>query len=96
VLDKGGVLKKEGSMFMMKGVLALFMSLAIGYVLCILADKQKGLLRTVGYTLGTAMIILSLVCSAIGTCTSMCMKNKPGKGKAMKCHPGKFIKGRIK
>ena len=83
-------------MFMMKGVLALFMSLAIGYVLCVLADKQKGLLRTVGYTLGTAMIILSLVCSAIGSYTMTCMKGKYAKSKAMKCHPGKFIKGHIK
>jgi len=82
---------------MMKGVLALFMSLAIGYVLCILAAKQKGLLRTVGYTLGTAMIILSLLCSAIGNYTMTCMKGKYAKkSKAMKCHPGKLMKDRVK
>ena len=34
-------------MLMMKGALALFMSLAIGYVLCILADKQKKGIKTI-------------------------------------------------
>jgi len=97
VLGEGGVLTNEGeNMFMMKGALALFMSLAIGYVLCILADRQKGLLRTVGYTLGTAIIVLSLIYSAVGSCTIMRMKDKSEKGKAMKCHYGKFMKGRTK
>ena len=42
-------------MFMMKGALALFMSLTIGYVLCILAEKQKDILKTLGYTLGISI-----------------------------------------
>jgi glucose-1-phosphatase len=83
-------------MFMMKGVLALFISLALGYSLCVLANKQKGVLRTVGYTLGTAMIVLSLVYSAVESCAPMCVKNGSWHDKAMKCHPGMFMKGRIK
>ena len=85
-------------MFMMKGALALFMSLAIGYVLCILASKQKkGLLQTIGYTLGTAIIVLSLLYSALDSCAMMCGKNKIQRGyKGMKCNAGMFMKGRVK
>ena len=82
----------------MKGALALFMSLAIGYVLCILANKQKkGLLQTVGYTLGTAIIVLSLLYSALDNCSMMCGKGKVWRGpKGMKCNAGMFMKGRVK
>ena len=82
---------------MMKRVLALFMSLAIGYVLCILANKQKkGLLQTVGYTLGAAIIALSLLYSVLDS-ASMCSKDKMGRGsKGMKCNAGMFMKGKVK
>ena len=85
-------------MLMMKGVLALFISLAIGYVLCILANKQKkGLLQTVGYTLGTAIIIMSLLYSVADSCAMMCVKGKMWHGyKGMKCNAGTFMKGRVK
>jgi len=85
-------------MFMMRGALALFMSLAIGYVLCILANKQKkGLLQTVGYTLGTAIIVLSLLYSALDSCAMMCDNGKMGRGqKSMKCNAGMFMKGQMK
>ncbi len=83
-------------MYMMKGVLALFMSLAIGYVLCILAEKQtKGILRAVGYTLGTAIIILSLLYSLADSCNMMCKKGRMWQGyKNMKY--GMFMKGSAK
>ena len=85
-------------MFMMKGALVLFMSLAIGYALCILANKQKkGLLQTVGYTLGTAIIALSLLYSVLDSCTMICGKDKMWHGyKGMKCNAGMFMKGRVK
>ena len=85
-------------MVMMKGALALFMSLAIGYVLCILANKQKkGLLQTVGYTLGTAIIVLSLLYSVADSCAMMCKKGKMWHGdKGMKCNAGMFVKGQVK
>jgi hypothetical protein len=86
------------SMFMMKGAVALFVSLAIGYVLCILANKQKkGLLQTVGYTLGTAIIALSLLYSALDSCSMMREKGKMWHGhKGMKCNSGMFMKGQVK
>ena len=85
-------------MFMMKGALALFVSLAIGYALCILANKQKkGLLQMVGYTLGTAIIALSLLYSVMDSCSMMCGKGKMWRGhKDMKCNAGTFAKGQIK
>ena len=85
-------------MVMMKGALALFMSLAIGYVLCILANKQKeGLLQTVGYTLGTAIIALSLLYSVLDSSAMMCRKGKMWHGdKGMKGNAGTFMKGHIK
>ena len=85
-------------MLMMKGALVLFISLAIGYVLCILANKQKkGLLQTVGYTLGTAIIVLSLLYSVLDSCTMMCSRGKMWHGsKGMKCNAGMFMKGQMK
>jgi hypothetical protein len=74
-------------MYLMKGAFMLFMSLGIGYVMCVLAEKQKGLLRTLGYTLGIAIIALSLMASAVESSVKFgphCkMMNKP-----MKCYPG--------
>ncbi len=93
------VAKMEGkSMFMMKGALALFMSLAIGYILCVLANKQKkGLLQTVGYTFGTAIIVLSLLYSALDSCAMMLDKGKMWHGsKGMKCHAGMSMKGKVR
>jgi hypothetical protein len=86
------------SMFMMRGALVLFVSLAIGYVLCVLANKQKkGLLQTVGYTLGTAIMVLSLLYSVLDSCPMMSKHGKMShKDKAVKCYGGVFAKGQIK
>jgi len=81
-------------MFMMKGALALFMSLAIGYVLCILADKQKkGILQIVGYTLGAAIIALSLLYSVSDSCMMMHRKSKMWCGCKGACSAGMFMRG---
>lgn len=82
-------------MFMMKGALMLFMSLAIGYVICILAKKQDGLLRTVGYTIGTAILALTLLYGAAESVSQCFMTGKSMCfDKAMKCRLGaNFMKG---
>jgi len=41
----------------MLGMLAL----ALGYVVCTLAKKEKGLLKTTGYAIGIAIIAISSV-----------------------------------
>ncbi|MDD5174133.1 MAG: hypothetical protein WC419_02220 [Candidatus Omnitrophota bacterium] len=83
---------------MMKGAFFLFMSLAVGYVLCILANKQKkGLLQTVGYALGAGIITLSLLYGALDGCAKMCKKGHMyGKYRAMKCNSGMFPGGQVR
>ncbi|MDP3730242.1 MAG: hypothetical protein Q8R14_01800 [Candidatus Omnitrophota bacterium] len=83
---------------MMKGALVLFVSLAIGYGICIVANKQKkGLLQTVGYTLGAAIITLSFLYSVVDSYAMMCGKGKMYHGhKDMKCNAGMFMKGQMK
>ena len=87
-------------MFLMKGALVLFMSLAIGYVLCVLANKQKkGLLQTVGYTLGTAIIVLSFLYSALDSCATTRSSSRGKKWHGYKCvkgSAGTFMKGQVK
>jgi hypothetical protein len=39
----------------------VYLSLAIGYLLCVTAKKQEGILKTVGYTIGIAILVLTLV-----------------------------------
>ena len=45
----------------LKDMFVLFMSLALGYVMCILARKEKSMLKTVGYTLGICIIAMTLL-----------------------------------
>ncbi len=51
----------------MKHMFVMFLSLALGYVLCVLAKKEKSLLKTVGYALGISILVLTL---AYGLITS--------------------------
>ena len=74
-------------MYLMKGAFMLFMSLGIGYVLCVLAEKQKGILKTLGYTLGIAIMVLSLTASAVESSVKFMPDGKSLCSKAMKCHP---------
>ena len=63
---------------MVKGML---ISLALGYVLCVIAKKQVGILKSLGYTLGIATLVLSLMygliisgvnCPLMAKMASMC------------------------
>ena len=74
-------------MYLMKGAFMLFMSLGIGYVLCVLAEKQKNILRTLGYTLGISIMALSLMASAVESSVKYAPMGKSMCGmKAMKCY----------
>ncbi|MDP3790825.1 MAG: hypothetical protein Q8R38_02150 [Candidatus Omnitrophota bacterium] len=76
-------------MYLMKGAFMLFMSLGIGYVLCVLAQKQEGLLKTLGYTLGIAIIALSLMATAVESSVKFASHGKSFcNPKAMKCYHG--------
>jgi hypothetical protein len=75
-------------MYLMKGAFMLFISLGIGYILCVLAEKQEGLLRTLGYTLGIAIIALSLMVSAVESSAKLISPDKSSCDfKTMKCYP---------
>ena len=69
---------------MMYGMIKLFLSLSLGYVLCILAKKETGILKTVGYTLGISILVISLVSGLI--VSSVCMPYMCKMGKIGKMH----------
>ena len=48
-------------MMMGKEMLMFFMSLALGYILCVVAKKQTSVLKTLGYTLGISMIVMAFL-----------------------------------
>ena len=60
-------------MIFMKSAFVLFLSLATGYVLCVLARRETGILKTVGYTLGASIILLSLLYGLLASELSPCM-----------------------
>ena len=39
----------------------LCLALALGYAVCVLARKEKGTLKTVGYTIGISIMVLALI-----------------------------------
>ena len=59
-----------------KEMFVFFLSLGLGYVLCILAKKEKSVLKTLGYTLGIATIVMTLLSALI-------MSQCAGMGKSM-------------
>ena len=48
-------------MAFMQGTFMLFILLGLSHVLCILAKKEEGIVRTVGYTLAVCLVILSIL-----------------------------------
>ena len=48
-------------MVFMQGTFMLFILLGLSHVLCILAKKEEGVVRTVGYTLAVCLVILSIL-----------------------------------
>ena len=48
-------------MAFMQGTFTLFILLGLSHVLCILAKKEEGIVRTVGYTLAVCLVILSML-----------------------------------
>ena len=69
-----------------KEMFVFFLSLGLGYVLCILAKKEKHVLKTLGYTLGIATIVMTLL-AALMVSQNACMnKGMYGKGCPMMKH----------
>jgi len=57
---------------MMYSETTLFISLGLGYALCVLAKKQSGALKTLGYTLGAGILAFSLVSAVIVSTAGHC------------------------
>lgn len=74
-------------MFMMKEMLMLFLSVTMGYVLCVLAKRETGIMKTVGYTFGLSILVFTLSTSLIASSIkSGCMGKKFSCGPAAKYH----------
>ena len=70
------------------GIPAL-LALALGYIVCSLAKKEKGLLKTTGYTIGIAIIAISsvIVLGKVLWTAKMCVKMCPMKASVMPMPP---------
>jgi len=68
----------------MNGISALI-ALALGYIVCSLAKKEKGLLKTTGYAIGIAVIAISsvIVLGKVLWTVKMCVKVCPIKESVM-------------
>ena len=53
-------------------------ALGIGYIVCDLADKQKGSLKPAGYVIGTVIIILGTVILVNATIVSLSLGKRLG------------------
>lgn len=62
----------------MKGLFMLFLSLGLGYILCVAGKKQEGILKTLGYTLGISILVLSLVYGLLAADIKYCLTGKMG------------------
>ena len=71
----------------MKEMFVFFMSLALGYILCVIAKKQTSILKTLGYTLGISIMVLTFAYALVAAQVSSCFGGKPCPmgGKMMKC-----------
>ena len=49
----------------MRNMILIYLSLGVGYALCVVAKKQDGMLKTVGYTIGITVISLTLLFGAL-------------------------------
>lgn len=72
----------------MNGVLAL-VALALGYIVCLLAKKEKDLLKTAGYVIGIAIIAIAsvIVLGKVLFTAKMCVKMCPFKESGMSMTP---------
>jgi len=77
---------------MIKSMFMLYLSLALGYGLCVVANKQTGILKTLGYTIGVATLVLSLVSGIMVSAALDCPMAKNMANMMMKsgaCHKAK-------
>ena len=65
----------------LREMFVFFLSLGLGYVLCILARREKSVLKTLGYTLGISAIVMTLLMALMvsqNACANKMMGGKKG------------------
>jgi len=69
---------------------AVLLSLVLGYLLCVVANKQEKILKTLGYTIGISIMVIGILyglmmsnCQMPGKMCAMCGKAKMMKHCAM-------------
>lgn len=65
--------------------IAALIAVALGYIVCTLAKKEKGLLKSTGYAIGIAIIAISsvIVLGKVLSTAKMCVKMCPLKQSSM-------------
>jgi len=59
-----------------KDALALFIALGLSYIVFMLAKKEKTVLQTLGYAIGMAIFLLSIIYAGAASQKSACMMQK--------------------
>lgn len=74
---------------------SILLALSLGYVICVIAKKQEGLLKSLGYTIGISILTLTLLYGFMMAGTNCLMKGKPScgmKGQMMKAGHHQMMK----
>ncbi|MFA5356088.1 MAG: hypothetical protein WC301_01595 [Candidatus Omnitrophota bacterium] len=78
-----------GSGYMGGGGIPALIALAVGYIVCLLANKEKGKLRKAGYVIGIAIIAMSsiIILSKALWIAKKCINRCPIRGSMMPMQP---------
>lgn len=57
-----------------KGVAMVLISMGIGYLVCTKAEKEQGFLKQLGYWIGSAIIVISILLALQAVCMKACHK----------------------
>ena len=60
-----------------KGLVPLLVAMAVGYFVCVKADEKQGFVKSLGYWIGSIIIVISILVSLSGLCSKICHKS-PG------------------
>ena len=52
-----------------KGLALAFLAFGFGYIVCVVASKEKGILKVIGYIIGVAIIAFSIAAVILKICT---------------------------
>ena len=59
-------------LYSLKGLSLVSLALGVGYIVCVAASKEKGLLKSIGYIIGVLIIAASIAGATLRLCTTGC------------------------